>query len=201
VDASVVTVYSPADWLAMELTYRLTRDDILQFAKLIRERVALSAAGLQGGKRAAVFTVYLAVVLLTLAVLASGIIDHTFWIAGIAYFGGFCSMYLFAKFLQRRYFANLLTDDSSFLSESRVTLDRDGVVCFDANKTTSWRAFSDVTEQAGLIVLWRDRGRGLAVPARVLANDDARRDFVTFVRGADRTRRRGVMPLSAGVRA
>ena len=173
-----------ADWLAMQLTYRLTSDDILQFAKLIRERVALSAAGLQGRKRTAVFTGYLAVVLLTLAVLASGIIDHIFWIAGIAYFGEFCSMYLFAKLLQRRYFANLLTDDSSFLSESRVTLDADGVVCFEANKTTrySWRAFSDVTEQAGLIVLWRDRGQGLAVPARVLANDDARRDFVTFVR-------------------
>jgi hypothetical protein len=42
----------------MELTYRLTRDDILQFAKLIRERVALSAAGLQGRRRAAVFTAY-----------------------------------------------------------------------------------------------------------------------------------------------
>jgi len=187
----------------MELTYRLTRDDILQFAKLIRERVALSAAGLQGRRRTAVFTAYLALVLLTLAVLASGIIDNTFWIAGIAYYAGFCSMYLCAKFSQRRYFANLLTDDSSLLSESRVTLDGDGVVCFEANKTTrySWRAFSDVTEQAGLIVLWRDRGQGLAVPARVLANDDARRDFVTFVRGADRTRRRGVMPLSAGVRA
>jgi len=168
----------------MELTYRLTRDDILQLAKLIRERVALTAAGLQGRRRTAVFTAYLAVVLLTLAVLASGIIDHTFWIAGIAYYAGFCSMYLFAKFLQRRYFANLLTDDSSLLSESRVTLDGDGVVCFEADKTTrySWRAFSDVTEQAGLIVLWRDRGQGLAVPARVLANDDARRDFVTLVR-------------------
>jgi hypothetical protein len=93
-------------------------------------------------------------------------------------------MYLCAKFSQRRYFANLLTDDSTLLSESRVTLDGDGVACFDAAKTTrySWRAFSDVTEQAGLIVLWRDRGQGLVVPARVLANDDARRDFVTLVR-------------------
>jgi hypothetical protein len=34
------------------------------------------------------------VVLLTLAVLASGIIDNSFWIAGIAYYAGFCSMYL-----------------------------------------------------------------------------------------------------------
>ena len=170
----------------MELTYRLTRDDILQLAKLMRERVAPSATGLQGRKRvAALFMVCLAVVLLTLAVLASGVIDeHAAVVAGIAYFGGLCYMYLWALFLQRRYLANLLTDDSSFLSESRVTLDGDGVVCFDATKTTrySWRAFSDVTEQAGLIVLWRDRGQGLIVPARVLANDDARRDFVTLVR-------------------
>jgi hypothetical protein len=86
--------------------------------------------------------------------------------------------------LRRRYFANLLTDDSSLLSESRVTLDGDGVVCFEASKTTrySWRAFSDVTEQAGLILLWCDRGQGLAIPARVSANDDARRYFVTLVR-------------------
>jgi len=77
-----------------------------------------------------------------------------------------------------------MTDDSSFLSESRLTLDGDGVVCFDAAKTTrySWHAFSDVTEQAGLIVLWRDRGQGLVVPARVLANGEARLDFVTFIR-------------------
>lgn len=124
-------------------------------------------------------------VLLTLAVLAGGVIDeHTFLVAGIAYFGGFFSMYLLAKFLQRRYLANLLTNDSSFLSESHVTLDGDGVVCFDATRTFrySWRAFSDVTEQAGLIVLWCDRGQGLIVPARALANDDARRDFVTLVR-------------------
>jgi hypothetical protein len=33
-----------------------------------------------------------------------------------------------------------------------------------------------------LIVWWRDRGQGLIVPARVLANDDARRDFVTLTR-------------------
>jgi hypothetical protein len=167
----------------MELTYRLTSDDHLQCCKLIRERVA---PGLQGRKRAAaLFTAWLALVLLTLAVLASGVIDErTVVVAGIAYFGGLCSMGLWASLLQRRYLANLLTDDSSFLSESRVTLDGDGVVCFDANKTTrySWRAFSDVTQQAGLIVLWRDRAQGLIVPARVLVNDDARRDFVTLAR-------------------
>jgi len=188
----------------MELTYRLIRDDILQFAKLMRERVAPSAPGLQGRKRAAaLFTVCLAVMLLTLAVLASGIIDehtfHTLWVAGIAYCGGICSMYLCAKFSQRRYIANLLTDDSTLVSELRVTLDGDGVACFDAAKTTrySWRAFSDVTEQAGLIVLWRDRGQGLVVPARVLVNDDVAAGLRHARPRADRTGRRGGMPLSA----
>jgi len=170
----------------MELTYRLTRDDHVQCCKLVRQRVAPLVTDLQGWKRAAAFfTAWLAVVLLTLAVLASGVIDeHTAVVACIAYVGGACSVCLYSLFLQRRYLANLLTDDSSFLSESRVRLDGDGVVCSDATKTTrySWRAFSDVTEQAGLIVLWRDRGQGLIVPARVLANHDARRDFVTLVR-------------------
>ena len=64
-----------------------------------------------------------------------------------------------------------------------MTLDSDGVVCFDAAKTTryAWRAFSDVTEQAGLIVLWRDRGQGLVVPARALADEAARRAFVMLI--------------------
>ena len=105
----------------MELTYRLTRDDHVQCCKLVRQRVAPLVTDLQGWKRAAAFfTAWLAVVLLTLAVLASGVIDeHTAVVACIAYVGGACSVCLYSLFLQRRYLANLLTDDSSFLSESR----------------------------------------------------------------------------------
>jgi hypothetical protein len=170
----------------MELTYRLTRDDHMRCCKLIRERAASQATGPQGWKRiAALVAAWLALVLLILAVLASGIIDeHVAVVAGIAYVAGACSVCLYSWFFQRRYLANLLTDDSPFLSESRVTLDGDGVTDASATRTArySWRAFSDVTEQAGLIVLWRGRGDGMIVPARVLASDDARRDFVTLVR-------------------
>jgi YcxB-like protein len=63
--------------------------------------------------------------------------------------------------------------------------DGDGVVDSDSITTSrySWRAFSDVTEQAGLILLWIDRGaKCLIVPARALADDAARRDFVTLAR-------------------
>ncbi len=175
----------------MELTYRLTRDDHMQCCKLIRQRVASQAASPRRWKRiATLVALWLALVLLTLAVLASGVIDEhpaaaqTLLVAGIAYIAGACSVCLYSWFFQRRYFANLLTDDSPFLSESRVTLDGDGVTDASATRTArySWRAFSDVTEQAGLIVLWRGRGDGMIVPARVLASDDARRDFVTLVR-------------------
>jgi hypothetical protein len=169
----------------MELIYRLTPDDHKQCCKLIRERVA-SQAHLQGWKRiAALVVAWLALVLLMLAVLASGIIDeHMAVVAGIAYVAGAFSVCLYSLFLQRRYFANLLTEDSTFLSESRVTLDGDGVTDASTARIVrySWRAFSDVTDQAGLIVLWRGRGDGMIVPARVLASDDARRDFVTLVR-------------------
>jgi hypothetical protein len=170
----------------MELTYRLTRDDHMECCKLIRERVASQAASPWGWKRiAALVAAWLALVLLMLVVLAGGVIDeHAAVVAGIAYVAGACSVCLYSWFLQRRYFANLLTDDSPFLSESRVTLDGDGVTDASATRTArySWRAFSDVTEQAGLIVLWRGRSNGMIVPARVLASDDARPDFVTLVR-------------------
>src|SRR5262249_5502207 len=45
----------------------------------------------------------------------------------------------------------------------------------------SWRAFSDVSEKAGLILLWDDGAESLVVPARALA-DEAARDFVTLAR-------------------
>ena len=167
----------------MELTYRLTRDDHVRCCKLIRERVRSQVASPWGWKRIAVFVAaWLALVLLMLGALA--IDEHAAVVAGIAYVAGACSVCLYSWFLQRRYFANLLTDDSPFLSESRVTLDGDGVTDASATRTArySWCAFSDVTEQTGLIVLWRGRGDGMIVPARVLASDDARRDFVTLIR-------------------
>jgi hypothetical protein len=170
----------------MELTYRLTRDDHMRCCKLIRKRVASQAARPQGWKRiAALIVAWLALVLLILAEMSSGVIDeHAAVVAGIAYVAGALSVCLYSLFLQHRYFANLLTDDSTFLSESRVTLDGDGVTDASAARTVrySWSAFSDVTEQAGLIVLWRGRGDGMIVPVRVLASDDARRDFVALVR-------------------
>lgn len=70
------------------------------------------------------------------------------------------------------------------MRDTRLTVDDDGIVGSDSVSTSrySWRAFSDVTEQAGLILLWMDRGACVIVPTRALADHAARRDFVTLAR-------------------
>src|SRR5262249_25305436 len=54
----------------------------------------------------------------------------------------------------------------------------------DQTKLTkySWRAFSDVSEHDNFIILWFDRAQGVLVPARALANNDVRRQFVSLAR-------------------
>ena len=100
-----------------------------------------------------------------------------------AYVWGLASVEI-VRWIARRRLATWQPDDSTF-RDTRLTVDGDGVVGSDSVSTSrySWPAFSDVTEQAGLILLWMDRGaKCLIVPARALAHDAARRDFVTFVR-------------------
>jgi hypothetical protein len=177
----VVTIIHHADWPAMELTYRLTRDDHQQCCKLAQHRVLSPLAGLA---MRMLPMVWLGLVLLLLAVL--GVLDQrTAAVASLGYVGGVGGVRLCGRFWQHHYWVRWLPDGSSSLSELRLTMDGEGIVCSDAAKSTrySWHAFSDVTERAGFILLWFDRGgECLAIPARVLANDDARRDFVTLVR-------------------
>ncbi len=170
----------------MELTYRLTRDEFVQCCKLGQKRAASLARGPQGWTRVArLFAVWVALVLLVLAVLNSGVVDErAAAIACIAYIAGLCSVCLFSLFWRRRYWANLMPDDSSFLSERRLTVEDGGVTSAKDAVTTrySWHAFRDVTDEAGLILLWIDRSSCVIVPRRALANEAAQRGFVTLVR-------------------
>lgn len=170
----------------MELTYRLTRDEFVQCCKLGQKRAALSARGPQGWMRVArLFAVWVVLVVLMLAVLNSGAVDERdAAIACIAYVGGLGSVCLYSLFWRRRYWANLMPDDSSFLSERRLTVEDGGVTSAKDAVTTrySWRAFSDVTDEAGLILLWIDRSSCLIVPRRALADEADQRGFVTLVR-------------------
>jgi len=162
----------------MELTYRLTREDHRQCCRLAQQRVL---SPLAGGAMRLMPMVWLGLVLLLLA-----LDERTAAVGSLGYVGGVASVRLCGWLWQSHYWTRWLPDGSSSLSELPLTMDDDGiVVCSDAAKSTrySWLAFSDVTERAGFILLWFDRGgECVPVPARVLANDDARRDFVTLVR-------------------
>jgi hypothetical protein len=165
----------------MELTYRLTREDHQQCCKLAQQRVLSPLTSV--AVRLLPMTL-LGVVLLLLAVLHA-LDERTAAVASLGYVGGVASVRLCGRFWQSHYWTRWLPDGSRSLSELRLTMDGEGIVCSDAARSTRylWRAFSDVTERAGFILLWFDRGgECMPVPARVLANDDARRDFVTFVR-------------------
>jgi hypothetical protein len=165
----------------MELTYRLTREDHRQCCRLAQQRVL---SPLAGGAMRLMPMVWLGLVLLLLAVLHA-VDERTAAVASLGYVGGVGSVRLCGWFWQSHYWTRWLPDGSSSLSELRLTMDEDGIVCSNAAKSTqySWLAFSDVTERAGFILLWFDRGgECVPVPARALASDAARRDFVALVR-------------------
>jgi len=168
----------------MELTYRLTRDDYHQCGTLAARRVVRQA-------KVALGPVFLLLsVLVTLAVLIWVTANHhfderaVFLVAWLAHVWGLFSLGLGDWIARRQYRADRLADDSYSLGELHLTMDSDGIVASDAAKTTrySWRAFSEVSEHRGLILLWCDRAQCVVVPARALADDSARRDFVTLAR-------------------
>ena len=168
----------------MELTYRLTRDDY-------RQCLALTTRRVMGQVKVPLGPLFLLLSLVvTLAVLMWATASHLFDeravlpVAWFAYFWGLFSLRLCVWLARRQYRANWLADDSYSLGELHLTMDSDGIVDADAARTTrySWRAFSEVSEHRGLILLWYDRAQCVVVPARALADDAARRDFVTLAR-------------------
>jgi len=172
----------------MELIYRLTRQDHQQFCRLALKRAASHSKGLLGWK-AATIVAPLASMVLTLFVLdylfrQYVIDDRAFAAAALAYLWGLITMRLCGWFWRRQFWTNWLPDDSASLSEVRLKLDGDGVEGSDQTKVTkySWRAFSDVSEHDNFIILWFDRAQGILVPARALANNDVRRQFVSLAR-------------------
>jgi hypothetical protein len=132
------------------------------------------------------------IVLPTLATLmmltASGLVDRrAFGPAFIAYVWGIASFWL-AEWNARRQLRALWPESGWMLGERRLTLDDDGItseVTGDSGITTgqySWSVVRDVTEQAGLTLLWLSGAEAVIVPARAWADEAARRDFVTLVR-------------------
>jgi len=129
--------------------------------------------------------------LATLMVLtASGLVDRrAFGPAFIAYVWGIASWGI-ADWNARRQLRALWPESGGMLGERRLTVDDDGItseaVTGDSGITTgqySWRVIRDVTEQAGLTLLWLSGPEAVIVPARAWADEAARRDyFITLVR-------------------
>jgi len=172
----------------MQLSYTLTRRDHQQFCRLALKRTASHSKGLLGWK-AAPIVLQLASMALTLLVLdylfrKQVIGDRAFAVAVLAYLWGLIAMRLCGWFWRRQFWTNWLPDDSASLSEVHLKLDRAGVEASDQSKVTkySWRAFNDVSEHDNFVILWTDRAQGILVPARALANNDVRRQFVSLAR-------------------
>ena len=172
----------------MELTYRLTRDDWSKFSRLAQARVIRKAPAWKQLKGSLPVPLIVLPTLATLIMLTeSGLVDRrAFGPAFIAYVWGIASWGL-ADWNARRQLRALWPESGWMLGERRLTVDDDGVTNEAIGKgctsTTrySWRAFSDVSEKAGLILLWDDGAESLVVPDRALANEAAR-DFVTLAR-------------------
>src|SRR5215468_550339 len=188
----------------MELTYRLTFDDWRKFNKLARARVISQASAWKQVAGALPVPLILLPTMAALVLLIeSGLIDRrAAGAVGVAYVWGIAS-WVIANWLAARQLRAIWPEGGWLLIERRLTVDGDGITseairkgCTSSTRY-SWRAFSDLSEQAGLILLWLDDGAdSLVVPARALADEAARRDFVTLVR----ERIADVKPLSAGDR-
>jgi hypothetical protein len=171
----------------MELTYRLTLDDWMKFNKLARARVISQASAWKQVAGALPVAILLPTVAALVLFTESGLIDRRAARAVVvAYVWGIAS-WVIANWLAARQLRAIWPEGGWLLCERRLTVDGDGVTSEAIRKgctsTTrySWRAFSDVSEQAGLILLWGDDAESLVVPARALA-DEAARDFVTLAR-------------------
>jgi len=171
------------------LTYRLTLDDWGKFNTTWHERGSYRRR--RSGKQVAGALPVPLILLPTMAALVllieSGLIDRrAAGAVGVAYVWGIAS-WVIANWLAARQLRAIWPEGGWLLIERRLTVDGDGITSEAIRKgctsTTrySWRAFSDVSEKAGLILLWDDGAESLVVPARALA-DEAARDFVTLAR-------------------
>ncbi len=171
----------------MDFTYRLTKDDYRQFFRMVRAR---------GAARARVRRLLLAVAgvllvtgteMLVSAWLSAG--GHgggwMFVGMGIGVVWGMLILWMVVLVGRRLLRHRWPPDSDPMFAESRVKISGGGVEQSDPVATAkwSWRAFNDVSEHAAGVVLWLAGSNfGIFIPARVLANEEARRELVRLAR-------------------
>jgi hypothetical protein len=169
----------------MEITYRLTREDHLRYARLVVAR-AHEHAGWRGSPVVVALAYGVALLAaLHLAHLAFGPLDGGGWIvAGLAFMTGTLFTLLCTLYFQRLIQRNFLSDESPSLGEVRLKLDNDGIAATSAAMATkySWQAIKELSEAGSLLIMWIDRGQGIVVPKGAFASQEARQSFIGAVR-------------------
>jgi hypothetical protein len=190
----------------MELTYSLTRDDLSQFRKLAQPRIVSRAKLRLSPKQAMLLFEVVALSLMVLMldslhrigiihnldrILALQSLDRINFIDSLIKIAvalgcswGAGTVMLGNRIARRLYRAGRPADDPLTAGELRLKIDRDGLQISDSSHTEiyPWRAFTEMSEYADYIVLWFDRSRGVVVPDRAMAGEEARREFVNFAR-------------------
>jgi len=173
----------------MELTYHLTRDDHQRGVRLTVARVRQHARQVSGwGSQPVVVTsaaALLGVAPLAYLLVAELISPLGYFVALCAYMWGVLCMWLCGWSMRRLFMNHWLPDNSPSLSEVRLKLAADGVEASDRGRRSkyAWLAFSDVSENGDLVILWFDRAQALLVPGRAFSNEEMRKTFVDTVRG------------------
>jgi hypothetical protein len=171
----------------MELTFRLTREDYGQFAKLGWARVADRAKRVSGWRgNPAVF--FLASASLPALVIAALYLDRHIGEAGaivaaLAYAWGLLSMSACNQYWQRQLLRHCWPDDSPALGEIRLRLTGEGIETTKTGRKSRylWQAFSACAQSGDLLVLWLDRQEAILVPSRAFASEQARQAFLESV--------------------
>jgi YcxB-like protein len=172
----------------MELTYRLSREEQLNYVRLAAARVMALARNDAGWTSSLVLTfAFTGLGILGLVWLHSArlISNLEYLVALGAAIWGVLVVCGCAAARQRVYRRVFWSDDSPALGEARLKLRTDGIEVSDRARTSTypWQAFSEISQNGDLIVLWFDRGEGVRVPARAFANEEMRRTFIDTVRG------------------
>jgi hypothetical protein len=188
----------------MELTYSLTRDDLSRFRKLAQPRILSRAKWRLSPKQAVWLFEAAAFGLMVLAldsldrlgiirnlteILALESLDRISFVDSLLKIAvtlgcmwGVGTLMLGGWIARRLHRASRPTGDILAAGELRLKIDGDGLQISDSSHTEiyPWRTFTEMSEYADYIVLWFDRSRGIVVPGRALAGEEARRKFVDF---------------------
>jgi hypothetical protein len=167
----------------MDVTYRLTPDDLSNYRYIVRDRLQKMAGPSSFGstiQRA--FAAFAAAVLVTFGVLFfAG--DHALvpYIVGILFGAGLVlAMFWLTYYDQEK---KLVDRDGPTLADHTIAVNASGLNVSAPHLTAHyvWKAFRDVTRERGLIVLWLEPSLGVVIPERAFSSVGTLEEFLSAV--------------------